>query len=1035
MEKEIKGSLKNDIPDEEMNDKVGETQILKQTKSNCPDKNCDGNEGKRECDRNGKSLEDEINKLREKSHSMEQKLIEKENNEMFKKDKAKILDLEVTIRKNKSDHENQIDLSRSNIKLLTDMNKTLKFENDELKNQVINANLDSNDFTVKLNNQIAAHQNELSDLNRLFDDERTVLKTQKSEIIQNLNRELNYAKKDLEDSKDKAKILDLEETIRQTNCDFENKYDSIKTNNELLNDFNANLKAENDLLKQRVLNSENDLGANQLTLNKLQLELMQVKNDLEDQKELTKKMDIFESQIRGCPTFMPKPTPSYSFESLTIPNQFCQESINKSTQSAFNDEQNLFHDINAELRKIYFGDPTQLSKYFMILRSHVLNNTMDTGLFVSVNKIHTYKAKIYQEDPIIGQFSGFGKYNGLPVYVGSRGGVYINAKTKQYLSDETINCWIHKDLLRTMRLISGIELQELILRGPNSLPSIPESEEKIQIDDDFKSIDINISKDEVAILESFILIYDYSSQFNSSFSDFLSEKIQEKGFSCWVSCRSNRFKKRFSQKKKSPYWSGTYQYDTERNKRANHFSNELCVKVTFEKKNDHKKANKVNKCSGYKRQRQSEIVMGNGIVSTIIEDTIHNQENQAFLDQKITSRFTLGMMKSALKHFYKISNEAFVDALAAINLTDQIFSESETHLKGYVQEISLSPFGFLMLSQIQERNLSNSYISCERTTKENERDNEFQILLEESEALASGESIEKSSPFKIFFDGLIERYQKSILNDGIVDSSYYCPELFKILENQLYLLPLWTGIMITPNKISHKIKTRLTNNPVENWFGQLKHSMNFIQLTTSEIVAKSYKRLVSNYIKFYCSDYNFESTLFKKKPTEKWSDKNRTKRKRNKKDTFFQSNNFSNLNYNLFGFDSEHFTNAFKMSKESSNPKNDERTSNDDQQSHSDTEKFDSVESKFNLMNVQEFKVFVKIEFERFIEKNCANFNILRYKFNENAINFNLLIDLLRTSTLVLEYKQFYVTAKVMIETRQQELSIRFFRLFPNRSE
>ncbi|RMZ98255.1 hypothetical protein BpHYR1_009394 [Brachionus plicatilis] len=429
MEKEIKGSLKNDIPDEEMNDKVGETQILKQRKSNCPDKNCDGNgnfrsnsksqrtlescpkanswrpdnkEGKRECDRNDKSLEDEINKLREKSHSMEQKLIEKENSEMFKKDKAKILDLEETIRKNKSDYENQIDLSRSNNKILTDMNKTLKFENDELKNQVINANLDSNDLTVKLNNQIAAHQNELSDLNRLFDDKRTALKTQKDEIIQNLNRELNYAKKDLEDSKDKAKILYLEETIQQTNCDFENKYDFIKTNNELLNDFNANLKAEKDLLKQRILNSENDLGANQLTLNKLQLELMQVKNDLEDQK-------VF----RGCPTFMPKPTPSYSFESLTIPNQFCQESINKSTQN-----------------------PTQLSKYFMSLRSHVLNNTMDTGLFGSVNKIPTYKAKICQEDPIIGQFSGFGKYNGLPVYVGSRGGVYINAKTKQYLLDE-----------------------------------------------------------------------------------------------------------------------------------------------------------------------------------------------------------------------------------------------------------------------------------------------------------------------------------------------------------------------------------------------------------------------------------------------------------------------------------------------------------------------------------------------------------------------------------------------------------------------
>ncbi|RMZ98688.1 hypothetical protein BpHYR1_025573 [Brachionus plicatilis] len=123
-------------------------------------------------------------------------------------------------------------------------------------------------------------------------------------------------------------------------------------------------------------------------------------------------MDIFESQIRGCLTFMPKPTPSYSFESLTIPNQFCQESINKSkpslfllhdlnqsvssTQSAFNVEQNLFHDINAELRKIYFRDPTQLSKYFMSLRSHVLNNRMDTSLFDSPK----YSKKIQLSDSL-----------------------------------------------------------------------------------------------------------------------------------------------------------------------------------------------------------------------------------------------------------------------------------------------------------------------------------------------------------------------------------------------------------------------------------------------------------------------------------------------------------------------------------------------------------------------------------------------------------------------------------------------------------
>lgn len=58
-------------------------------------------------------------------------------------------------------------------------------------------------------------------------------------------------------------------------------------------------------------------------------------------------------------------------------------------------------------------------------------------------------------------------------------------------------------------------------------------------------------------------------------------------------------------------------------------------------------------------------------------------------------------MQSALRNFYKISNEAFLDALAVKNVTDQIFFDSKTHLKGYVQEICMSPFGFLLFSQIQ----------------------------------------------------------------------------------------------------------------------------------------------------------------------------------------------------------------------------------------------------------------------------------------------------------------------------------------------
>jgi hypothetical protein len=58
-------------------------------------------------------------------------------------------------------------------------------------------------------------------------------------------------------------------------------------------------------------------------------------------------------------------------------------------------------------------------------------------------------------------------------------------------------------------------------------------------------------------------------------------------------------------------------------------------------------------------------------------------------------------MKSSLLHFYKISNEVFIDAQAAKNITDQIFSDSNSQLKGFLHDVSLDPFGYLLISQVQ----------------------------------------------------------------------------------------------------------------------------------------------------------------------------------------------------------------------------------------------------------------------------------------------------------------------------------------------
>ena len=79
-------------------------------------------------------------------------------------------------------------------------------------------------------------------------------------------------------------------------------------------------------------------------------------------------------------------------------------------------------------------------------------------------------------------------------------------------------------------------------------------------------------------------------------------------------------------------------------------------------------------------------------------------------------------------------------------------------------------------------------------------------------------------------------------------NEYNCPDIFSILMDQMYLAPLWTGIMLQAETIGYENKTRLSNNPVENWFSQVKNNMLLKKKSsTSEIVSIFYKRLMAKY--------------------------------------------------------------------------------------------------------------------------------------------------------------------------------------------
>ena len=121
--------------------------------------------------------------------------------------------------------------------------------------------------------------------------------------------------------------------------------------------------------------------------------------------------------------------------------------------------------------------------------------------------------------------------------------------------------------------------------------------------------------------------------------------------------------------------------------------------------------------------------------------------------------------------------------------------------------------------------------------------------------------IKNDSPFAPYFKNLISRFNNEIDDNGQTDfekNPYFNIEIFEVIKNFLYLAPLWTGIMLEQCRkqfiLSFKeIFSRLTNNPVEGYFGHLKHNiLKFLKnVLTSELASHLYLRLKAKYIEFY----------------------------------------------------------------------------------------------------------------------------------------------------------------------------------------
>ena len=134
---------------------------------------------------------------------------------------------------------------------------------------------------------------------------------------------------------------------------------------------------------------------------------------------------------------------------------------------------------------------------------------------------------------------------------------------------------------------------------------------------------------------------------------------------------------------------------------------------------------------------------------------------------------------------------------------------------------------FTIRQAIMGTELNHREVLEKSTPDERKRDRTFDEFLRISDC-SNDSALKKLSPFFKYFEKKIIQFRKSMItNDsaGLSDNEFYSPPLFDILMGQLYLLPIWSGIMIHHKKIGYNIKSRISNNPVENWFGQLKKNI------------------------------------------------------------------------------------------------------------------------------------------------------------------------------------------------------------------
>ena len=113
---------------------------------------------------------------------------------------------------------------------------------------------------------------------------------------------------------------------------------------------------------------------------------------------------------------------------------------------------------------------------------------------------------------------------------------------------------------------------------------------------------------------------------------------------------------------------------------------------------------------------------------------------------------------------------------------------------------------------------------------------------------------------------------------------YFSPTLFEFIRKRLYLMPMWSGVMISGLKIHRR---RLSNNPVESYFHHLK--INILRKkvkSTSELSRALFTNLKALNIELFPNNANDQNLP---KTSRNLVERFKTKRRNRNKGFYFKN--------------------------------------------------------------------------------------------------------------------------------------------------